>query len=168
MSHQTLQQERNELKAVANTVDSLLVAERAMQAELSGKLRQLEDENRELKAELQFYEDLIPMSESGAVAVRGLRLERSQPDLVQWRLLLMQPERRPSTFEGELELLFNGELGGKAWQQASARQPIRVERQARLQGQLALPASAVLQSVTVRLWQAGEIKATHTQRMPRP
>lgn len=165
VEHQQVLAEMSELKSVANTADSLLLAERSAQEQLKQQLRTLEDENRQLSADLAFFEQLIPGAATGAIRVRGLRVERTTDTQLSWKVLIMQSERQPPAFSGQMELSLIGTLDGRPWRLDSAPLPVSLRQHLRLEGQVDLPATAVLKSATVRLMQAGAEKASHTQKL---
>lgn len=165
VEHQQVLAEMSELKSVANTADSLLLAERSAQEQLKQQLRTLEDENRQLSGDLAFFEQLIPGAGTGAIRVRGLRVERTTDTQLSWKVLLMQSERQPPAFSGQMELSLIGTLDGRPWRLDAAPLPVSLRQHVRLEGQVDLPAMAVLKSATVRLMQAGAEKASHTQKL---
>jgi len=165
VEHQQVLAEMSELKSVANTADSLLLAERSAQEQLKQQLRTLEDENRQLSADLAFFEQLIPGAGTGAIRVRGLRVERTTDTQLSWKVLIMQSERQPPAFSGQMELSLIGTLDGRPWRLDAAPLPVSLRQHLRLEGQVDLPATAVLKSATVRLMQAGAEKASHTQKL---
>ena len=78
-------------QSIANTSESLLMAEKAAQAQLALQIRQLEVDNMALRSDLGFFERLIPGSGSGELNIRGLQVERinqqpgehTQPEVVE-------------------------------------------------------------------------------------
>ena len=62
---ETLRAERERAQSIANTADSLLKTERVTQDRLSQQLRQSEAEVLALKADLGFFERLLPAAEDG-------------------------------------------------------------------------------------------------------
>lgn len=165
VEHQAVLAEMAELKSVANTADSLLLAERSAQEQLKQQLRSLEDENRRLGADLAFFEQLIPSTGSAAIHVRGLRVQRASDERLDWQLLVMQPERQPSEFNGHLLITLTGTLDGRPWRMDVPPQAFGLRQHLRLEGQLDLPPAAVLKSATVRLMQGGAEKASYTQKL---
>jgi hypothetical protein len=163
--HQRLTAELAALKSVAHTADSLLVAERATQEQLKEQLKQLEADNRQLRGDLAFFEQLIPAGDDAGVAVRGLRAQRQPDGQLEWQLLLMQAQRNPPEVKGELELTVAGSLAGRPWSANVPVQAVVLRQHLRLEGRLDVPPQAVLKTISVRLLQAGVVKATHTQRL---
>ena len=165
VEHQRVLSELAELKSVVNTADSLLLAERSTQEQLKQQLVAMEDENRQLRADLAFFEQLIPSTGSGSLRVRGLRVQRASDTQINWQLLLMQSERQPPEFKGDLLIVLNGTMDGRPWRWDAPPQTLSLRQHLRLEGLLDLPASAVLKSVTVRLMQQGVEKASYTQKL---
>jgi len=165
VEHQRVLSEMTELKSVANTADSLLVAERAAQDQLKEQLKQIEDENRQLRADVAFFDQLIPTADGAGIAVRGLRAQRVAEGVLDWQVLFMQAQRNPPEFNGELEMVVAGTLAGRPWTTKAPAQQVHLRQHLRLEGQLDVPPQAVLKTVTVRLLQSGVVKATLTQRL---
>lgn len=165
VEHQQVLSDMAELKSVANTADSLLLAERSAQEQLKRQLQVLEDENRRLSADLAFFEQLIPSTSAGAIQVRGLRLQRASATQLNWQVLVMQSERQPHEFNGQLVLMLAGTLDGRPWRWEAPPQALSLRQHLRLEGQLDVPAQAVLKSVTVRLMQGSAEKASYTHSM---
>ncbi len=165
VEHDKMLTEMAELKSVANTADSLLLAERSAQEQLKQQLRTLEDENRQLSADLAFFEQLIPSTGTGSLRVRGLRVQRVSDTSLEWQLLLMQSERQPPEFTGSLVIGFSGMLDGRPWRWEAPAQALSLRQHLRLEGRLDVPAHVVLKSATVRLLQGGAEKAAHTQKL---
>lgn len=165
VEHQQVLAELADLKSVANTADSLLLAERSALEQLKQQLRGLEDENRRLGADLAFFEQLIPSTGSGTVRVRGLRVQRVSDERLAWQLLVMQSERQPPEFSGQLFITLTGTLDGRPWRQEAPPQPLSLRQHLRLEGLLDLPPTAVLKSATVRLMQGGAEKASYTHKL---
>lgn len=165
VEHQQVLDEMAELRLVANTADSLLVAERTAQEQLRQQLQVLEDENRRIGADLAFFEQLIPSNDAGGIQLRGLRVERASDTRLAWQLLVMQSERQPPEFKGQLLISLAGTLEGRPWRLEAPPQGLSLRQHLRLEGQLDLPALAVLKSATVRLMQGGIEKASYTQKL---
>ena len=163
--HQKLVSDMSELKTVANTIDSLLLAERSAQEQLKERLRVLEGENARLSTDLAFFEQLIPSTGSGAVHVRGLRVQRDIESGLTWQLLVMQSERQPTEFKGQLHLQLVGTLEGRPWRMEVQPQPLSMRQHLRVEGRVDLPAQVVLKTATVRLMQGGVEMATYTQKL---
>jgi hypothetical protein len=164
---QRLREERERAQSIANTADSLLKTERATQEKLTQQLRQAEAESLTLKADLGFFERLLPASGEG-LAVRALQAEQVQPGQLRYQLLLMQSGKSPTEFKGRYELQAQGTLDGKPWSLnlPAGAQPISLRQYARVEGHLDHPLAAVVKAVQVRVMDnQGVVRATQTVRL---
>lgn len=155
--------ERNQ--ASGTMADSLLIAERAAQERLVQQIKALEEENRTLKSDLGFFEQLIPTAGPDSLNIRGLQTERLSDTQVKWQVLVIQAVRNASEFQGTLELSFTGELAGKPWNHSLPGATVRVGQYLRLDGVVDVPPQAMLKTVTARLVQGGRVKSSHTQKL---
>ena len=164
---QRLREERERAQSIANTADSLLKTERATQEKLTQQLRQAEAESLALKADLGFFERLLPASGEG-LAVRALQAELVQPGQLRYQLLLMQSGKSPAEFKGRYELQAQGTLDGKPWTLTlpTGPQPISLRQYARVEGRLEHPVAAVVKAVQVRVLDShGGVRVTQTVKM---
>ena len=162
-----LRDERERAQSIANTADSLLKTERATSDKLMQQLRQAESEVLALKADLGFFERLLPASGEG-LAVRGLQAELVQPGQLRYQLLLMQSGKSPAEFKGRYELLLTGTHEGRPWTHAmpNGPQPISLRQYARVEGRLDHPADAVVKTVQVRVMDpSGAVRATQSVKL---
>lgn len=171
---ETLRVEARKLRAdlssaqsVANTSESLLMAEKAVQEQLALQIRQLESDNLTLRSDLGFFERLIPGSGDGDLNIRGLQVERISPDQVKWQVLLIQAAKNAPDFKGSLEITFSGTDGGKPWMkmQADTPQSVLIKGYLRQEGLLNLPPQAVVKTVTAKIYQGREVKTLHTIKL---
>jgi multidrug efflux pump subunit AcrA (membrane-fusion protein) len=163
----TMRDERERAQSIANTADSLLKAERTTQEKLNQQLRQAEAEVLALKADLGFFERLLPASGEG-LAVRALQAETLQPGQLRYQLLVMQSGKSPAEFKGRYELQLAGTLEGKPWSFSPSTGPraLAVKQYARVEGLIDHPAPAVVKSVQVRvLDSSGGVRASQTVKL---
>jgi hypothetical protein len=163
----TMRDERERAQSIANTADSLLKAERTTQERLNQQLRQAEAEVLALKADLGFFERLLPASGEG-LAVRALQAEALQPGQLRYQLLVMQSGKSPAEFKGRYELQLAGTLEGKPWSFSPSTGPraLAVKQYARVEGLIDHPAPAVVKSVQVRvLDSSGGVRASQTVKL---
>jgi hypothetical protein len=164
---QRLRDEREKAVSIANTADSLLKTERVTQDRLHQQLRQAEAEVMALKADLGFFERLLPAAGDG-LAVRGLQAEAVQPGQLRYQLLVMQSGRTPPEFKGRYELQLSGTLEGKPWTftpPAGARS-LALKQYARVEGLIDHPPPAVVKTVQVRvLDNGGGVRASQTIKL---
>jgi hypothetical protein len=164
---QRLRDERERAQSIANTADSLLKTERATQEKLVQQLRQAEAEVQAVKADLGFFERLLPATGQG-LAVRALQAEALQPGQLRYQMLVMQSGRSPAEFKGRYELQVSGTLDGKPWGIAlpAGPQPISLRQYARVDGRIDHPAAAVVKTVQVRVLDlSGGVRATQTVKL---
>jgi hypothetical protein len=164
---ETLRSERERAQSIANTADSLLKTERVTQERLSQQLRQSEAEILALKADLGFFERLLPTAGDG-LAVRALQAEPIQPGQLRYQLLVMQSGRSPPEFKGRYEFQLTGTLDGKPWTftPQPAQRALALKQYARVEGMLDHPDTAVVKSVQVRVLDGnGGVRASQTVKL---
>jgi hypothetical protein len=162
-----LRTERERAQSIANTADSLLKTERVTQERLSQQLRQTEAEILALKADLGFFERLLPASGDG-LSVRALQAEALRPGQLRYQLLVMQSGRSPAEFKGRYELQLTGTLDGKPWTftPQPAQRALALKQYARVEGMLEHPDTAVVKSVQVRVLDGGGgVRASQTVKL---
>jgi hypothetical protein len=154
-------------EAIANTAESLLKAERAAQERLAQQLRQLEAERQQLRADLGFFENLMPTRGEG-LQLRGLQAQPQAPGRLRWQMLVMQTGKMATDFEGRYELMLSGTQGGKPWSQGmpGGAKPLQFRQYARLEGDIEHPGDAVIRSIQARVVdKQGAIRATQSVRL---
>jgi hypothetical protein len=164
---QSLRAERERAQSIANTADSLLKTERVTQERLTQQLRQAEEEIISLKADLGFFERLLPAPGDG-LAVRSLQAEPVQPGQMRYQLLVMQSGRSPAEFKGRYEIQLAGTLDGKPWTftPPPAQRALALKQYARVEGMLDHPDTAVVESLQVRvLDNSGGVRASQTVKL---
>jgi len=163
-----LRQDRDRAQAIANTADSLLKAERATQERLAQQLRSLESDNLAMKADLGFFERLLPADGQGGLAVRGMQADVPTAGQLRYQLLVMQPGRGAAEFNGRYELTVSGQLDGKGWSQTlpAPERSLKFRQYQRVEGQVEIPPQAVVQSLQVKVVDAaGGVRANQTLRL---
>lgn len=163
-----LRVERDGAQRVANAADSLLKAERATQEGLTAQVRALQNETMALKADLGFFERLLPIAGKEGLAVRGMQAEVASAGHLRYQLLVMQGSRAPVDFQGRYELTLAGQLDGKGWSQplAGRAKPIRFKQYQRVEGEVEFPPQVVVQSVEVRILDAeGGVRAQQSLKL---
>jgi cell division protein FtsB len=163
-----LHAERDRSQSIANTADSLLKTERAAQERLTQQIKQLEAENFTLKADLGFFERLLPSGTSPGVAIRGLQAEAKEPGKVRFQLLVMQPGKAPPEFRGRYEVTLGGTLAGKPWlfTPADGAKPIQMRQYLRVEGLIDHPPEAVVTTVQIKVVDtSGGVRATQVAKV---
>lgn len=159
-----LREDLDKAQSIANTSDSVLTAEKAVQEQLMLQIRQLQTDNQNLRTDLGFFERLIPGTGSDALSVRGLQVEKVGEGQLKWQVLMIQAEKNAPEFKGQLEVTFAGTLDGKPWTalQATTPQPVVIKGYLRLEGLVDVPPQAVVKTVTAKILQSGAVKVLHT------
>jgi hypothetical protein len=169
-----LREEMTQLKAaqdqaqsVANTVDTLLLAEKASFEKLATLNKQLEAANRSLRDDLGFFEQLIPAVDGGSLAIRSLQAERLNDAELKWQVLLVQAVRNPPEFDGQLALSFTGFQNGKPWTATlpTGSQAIKFKQYGRIEGIFELPAQVVVKSVTAKVMVGAVVKVVQSVKL---
>jgi hypothetical protein len=154
-------------QSVANTAESLLKAERTAQERLAQQVRQLEAERQALRADLGFFENLMPVSGEG-LQVRALQAEAIAPGQLRYQMLLMQPTKASPDFVGRYEVHLVGSQAGKAWSQPppGGAKPLQFKQYIRVEGTIDHPPEAVIKSVQVKVIDTqGAVRATQALRL---
>jgi len=165
-----LRDERDKAQAIANTAESLLKTERAAEERLAAQLRQSEADKLALKADLGFFQQLIPQGGGTpeGLAVRGFQVEVAAPGHVRYQLLVMQGGRNAVQFNGRYELTLSGTLDGQPWTSPSSKtiQALQVKQYARVEGMVDCPPQAVVKSAQVKVTDAGgAVRALQTLKL---
>lgn len=158
---QILRSDLIEAQSVANTSDSLLIAERSTQEQLMMQIRQLQADNELLRSDLGFFERLIPGSGNDSLSIRGLQAERLSPTQLKWQVLMIQASKNAPDFKGALEVKLTGTLAGKPWvaTSAPAPQPVLIKGYLRMEGVVDVPAQAVVENVTAKILQGSSVRS---------
>ena len=161
------QLERDKAQSVANTADTLVIAEKASRQSLLDQVRQLELDNRALRDDLGFFEKLIPTTASSGISIRGLQAEMLDASKLKWQVLVIQAGKNTTVFSGRLEMTFTGTLGGRPWVATlpNGSLPMKVGQYGRMEGLQDVPAQVVVKSVSVRLMDGANVRATHSIKL---
>jgi hypothetical protein len=165
--------ERDRGTALANSYEGELKVERAAQDQLLQQVRALEEETTRLKADLAFFDSLLPAGKADkGIVIRSFRL---QPDdestRMRFRLLIQQSGKADHDFVGSvrMEVKYSQKDGSFVYEiPETDASPDRVKafelsfrHYQRLEGTLTLPDGAVARSVVVTVLASGE---TQTQQ----
>ena len=160
----SLRSDRDKAQSVANTSDSLLTAERAVQEKMLSQIRQLELENRSLRDDLGFFERLLPAGSTEVAAIRSLQAELLSEMQLKWQVLVIQPVKNAPDFNGKLELTLNGTQAGKPWVMSllGGAQALQFKQYRRVEGVLDLPPLAVVKTVTAKVIEGTTVRSVQT------
>jgi hypothetical protein len=159
--------ELEKAQAVSHTAENLLTTERTTQTLLATQLQELQNDNRSLRRDLGFFEQLIPTSGQGGVTVRGVQARRDEPTKVHWQVLLVQSAKNAPEFRGQLEVNYTGDLRGKPWTlvESASRRPLMMGQSLRVEGSVVVPADAVVKIMSVRLLQGETVVLTQATKV---
>jgi hypothetical protein len=160
-------QARDQAQSVANTAGTLVTAEKSSQERLVTQVKQLEADNRSLRADLGFFEKLIPVAGVDGVSIRGLQAELIGASTVKWQVLVIQANKNAPEISGRMDITFSGQLNGKPWSAtlADGPQAIKIKQYGRSEGQFELPAQVVLKGVTAKLMDGVAVRATQSIKL---
>jgi hypothetical protein len=163
-----LRAEKDSAVSVANTAESLLRAEHATQEKLAQTVRQLESESQSLKADLGFFERLLPAASDGLM-IRGIKAEPAAPGQLRFQMLVMQSGKEVALFTGRYEVSLLGTLSGRAWVSpptATTHGEMKLRQYARVEGVVEHPSDAVVKSLQVKVLDAsGKVRASQFLRL---
>ncbi len=161
-----LRNERDKAQSVANTAESLLKAGEVAQERLAEQVRLAEADNLELKADLGFFQRLLPTEVTPGVTVRALQAELKAPGKTRYQLLVMQNGNSNTEFVGHYEIVLVGTLDGRPWSSRPVRgKALQLRQYARVEGVIDHPEHAVVQTVQVRVTdQKGQLVAAQTAK----
>lgn len=163
----TLKQDRDKAQAVANTADLLLTTEKVAQEAMVLQNKQLVAENQSLRDDLGFFEKLIPTAGVGGISIRGFQADLIEGRQIKWQVLVIQPVKNPTVFNGRLELTFTGLKNGHTWTGGlpNGPQAVTVKQYGRVEGIFELPAQITVKSVTAKILEGAVVKAVQTIKL---
>jgi hypothetical protein len=160
----SLRSDRDKAQSIANTAGSLLTAEKALQEKMMDQIRQLELDNRSLRDDLGFFEKLLPTGPGDVASIRGLQAEVLSETQLKWQVLVIQPVKVQTDFNGRLELTLQGLQDGKPWRMSLPGGPqlLQFKQYRRVEGMLDLPARTVVKTVTARIMDGASVRSVQT------
>lgn len=163
----SLRDERDKAQSVANTSGGILIAEKAVQDKMAGQIKQLESDNRALRDDLGFFEKLLPASTTESASIRSLQAEVVSETQLKWQVLVIQPVKGATTFNGKLELTVSGTQGGKPWVMSlpGGAQLLQFKQFRRIEGMLDLPALTVVKTVTAKVIEGTAVRSVQTFKL---
>ncbi len=161
--------ERDRQAAAAVSWESQLKVERSAQEQVRVQIKRLEDENAILKADLAFFESLLPTpANAKGVVIRSFRVQPDgEPNALRYRLLVQQSGRPDRDFTGDVSLTVSLQQGGRPWVLQlpdpalpnAGPAPLAFRHYQRVEGTFSVPAGASVRSVLVRIHTGGETRA---------
>jgi hypothetical protein len=173
---QRLTADRDRFAAEAVQIENQLRVERATREGIAVQMKTLEEDNARLRADLAFFESLLP---APTAAVRGvvIRSFQLQPDTdeatLRYRLLVQQSGRPDRDFVGTVVLKVSLQQDGRSTvlqlpdtaHPAAGPAPLSFRHYQRVEGSFSVPAGAAVRSVQVTISSGGETRAQQTYSM---
>lgn len=164
----TLTEERERAVSVANAAEGLLKAERASHGKLAEQLKQAEAEVLRLRADLGFFEKLLPATGGEDLAIRGLQVDPRGPGTLRLQVLMIRAGRQDAEFVGRCAVTLTGTLDGRPWTEEVrlASPQVRMRQYARVEHLLNFSEAAVVKGVQVRvLDDRGSVRASQSTKL---
>jgi len=172
---QRLTAERDRFAAEAVQMENQLRVEHATREGIAVQMKTLEEDNARLRADLAFFESLLPAPAAArGVVIRSFQL---QPDIdeatLRYRLLVQQSGRPDRDFVGTVVLKVSLQQDGRstvlqlpdAAHPAAGPAPLSFRHYQRVEGSFSVPLGAVVRSVQVTISSGGETRAQQTYSM---
>lgn len=150
-------------------------------AALAGELQSVQDELGRLRDQLAFFDQLLPAGPKGSLEIRGAAFEHHGAALRYRVLLLRNPAQAGKAFQGRLQFVASGMRNGRRVTQEllplqvrpdgsaapsaeAARElfALRFDQYQRSVGVLAVPASFIPQSISVRVLEGKIVRAVRS------
>jgi hypothetical protein len=122
-----------------------------------------EAENLELKADLGFFQRLLPAASGTGLTVRAMQATLESPGKTRYQLLVMQNGNVTADFSGHYAIVLAGTLDGRAWNlsPSGGAKPLQLRQYVRVDGVIEHPPQAVVKTIEVRVTDArGNVVAT--------
>jgi hypothetical protein len=165
---QQLREERDKALMAASASVSLVAAEKVVQERLAEEAKRLEAENRNLKDDLAFYEQLVPGVPGEGLSIKAFQVQIVAPAQLSWQVLLMQPQRHAPEFSGRVDVVLSGVLANTPWSSPPSDDgvPVKMTLNQRLRGTIQLPAGVTVRTATIRVVDAtGAVRATQVRKL---
>ena len=172
---QRLTAERDRFAAEAVQIENQLRVERATREGIAVQMKTLEEDNARLRADLAFFESLLPAPAAArGVVIRSFQL---QPDIdeatLRYRLLVQQSGRPDRDFVGTVVLKVSLQQDGRPTvlqlpdtaHPVAGPAPLSFRHYQRVEGSFSVPVGAVVRSVQVTISSGGEMRAQQTYSM---
>lgn len=162
-----------ELEEEVSRSKELIKLDKDARSTLNLLITNLESENARLKEDLAFFEGFIPGSLQGAISLKRLQVTKDTiPDQYRFKALVIQGSQRPEvslSVQVLIKVLSNGQtsvivLPG-AGDMDDPQFKIKLTRFSRVSGMFSLPEDSTLQSVEMRILEAGAIRAQSTIKL---
>lgn len=166
-----LEAEATQLRAISDASESRLKIEQTAQTQLAAQVKNLEEENRRLKEDLAFFENLGPATNK--LSINRFTVQKDiLPGEYRYRLLvLLGGAGRDRQFQGSLQLVVNVQSQGRNGmivipEPSQAENPnfrLNFKYFQRVEGTFRVPELTRIRSVQVRVMEQGSSQASAVQ-----
>jgi len=168
-----LQTKTIEMQEDISRTNELVKLDKEARSKLNLLISNLESENAKLKEDLAFFEGFIPGSLQGAISLKRLQVNKDTvPGQYRYKALVIQGSQRPEiTLNVQVLIKVLNKDGSSVIvlpNAASSEDPqfkITLTRFSRVSGMFSLPEDSKLQSVEMRILDAGAIRAQSTIKL---
>lgn len=150
--------------------NELIKLDKEARSTLNLLITNLESENAKLKEDLAFFEGFIPGSLQGGISLKRLQVTKDTvPDQYRYKALVIQGSQRPEIsldVQVLIKVLSKGQSSvivlPSSGDMDDPQFKIKLTRFSRISGMFTLPEDGKLQSVEMRILEAGAIRAQST------
>lgn len=162
-----------ELQEEVSRSKELIKLDKEARGTLNLLIANLESENAKLKEDLAFFEGFIPGSLQGGISLKRLQVARDTiPVQYRYKALVIQGSERPEIgLDVQVLIKVLSKDGSsvivlpRAEEKDDPKFKIKLTRFSRISGMFSLPEGSKLQSVEMRILEAGAIRAQSTIKL---
>ena len=163
-----LRQSRERALSAAHSAEGLLKTELVAQNQLTLRVRELEVNNQALKADMGFFDRLLPANGADGISIRAVLADAPAPGQLRYQLLVTQSGKNLAEFKGRYRLTLGGTLDGRNWSLPvkDGAGALQLTQYARVEGVVEHPKAAVVKTLQVSIVDGGDVvRAAHTARL---
>ena len=154
--NQRLTKQNLQLTKEFETQQQILAIQQATDQQLQSQVSELQNEVVHLNKELMFYQNITQGSSSSKLQIRelDLRTNNSQPDIVDYRLVISQSKKITKPLTGVVTITLNSRNNNEKEQLLLGEYKLNLRHVQIFEGQIQLVANIVPESISVTLKQA--------------
>lgn len=157
-----LEEDNRRLREAQVKTDRHSQIDNAAQRDIELTLKNLQEENAQLKEELAFFRGMASGERAAGVSISQFKVERASTGKYRYQLLLVQAGQQNKPFRGRLQLLVTMQDGGRkgvvtlpATIEHGDRFAINLSAYQKFEGDFPLAPAAVVKSVEARIFGEG-------------
>ena len=156
IDNQQLTEQNLQLAKTFETQQQILVIQQALDDQLQNQLNELQTEVVYLNKELMFYQNITQGSSSSKLQIRelDLRTSDSQPDMVDYRLVITQSKKISKPLTGVVTITLNSQNNDENKQLVLGEHKLNLRHVQVFEGQIHIAENNVPESISVTLKQA--------------